>query len=550
MAAVDEIAIKLGIKTGDLKAALLDANAQVKAFKKAGESTEDEGLMGQLKGIKNSFRNFKDLLAAGGIATAVVGFFRLAIDRAEELKGELNANAEAVRGFADGLKAAKDVAGNFAVLVIGTFNRLGEAIGETVNIVRSFITNGTQGFEVWARTQDAIANTARDAAIAEKNLADARKKNGAEFEAITKNLADLEKKSQEQKLKGITNDETQLNLIGRMWELQAKLRDSETSAIEKRRTQLEIAKTQLALDEVTLSVKKEEAAATKKNTEEMEKQWETARKEAADLAKRKALSQEQEIEIFVLQQKNAATLTKADRDRLAVLMLQREEKAKQVQIEDLLQKKITEGLSPEETKVLGELLKQTTELQKQIIAKQLLANVATTVQLPSEEAVTEELRKQKAIKDAMAKKTQEEALAAYYKTSTQVVGDVLSLSDIQLSALLAKLTPKFEDVKRLDDIYAGVGATLGLTKSFEQSMLKNNIDAVKREQDARRAFEQTVKMLGLQYAERTFSPDEFARLSQLINPDIAKKQANSIDRVDRTLTNLFPKQAAGIPVNN
>ena len=40
MAAVDEIAVKLGIKTGDLKAALADAGSTVKKFKKDAEGDE------------------------------------------------------------------------------------------------------------------------------------------------------------------------------------------------------------------------------------------------------------------------------------------------------------------------------------------------------------------------------------------------------------------------------------------------------------------------------------------------------------------------------
>ncbi len=538
MAAVDEIAIKLGIKTGDLKAALLDAGADVKKFKKEGESGPDEGLMGQLKGIKKGFKDFGDILAAGGIATAVQQFFALAIDRAEQLKGTTDANAAAVRGFASGVTEAKNVFADFAVLTIGTFNRLGSAIGDAANIMRSFAAHGKEGFEEWARVEDAIETTAIAADAAERRLAETRKKNGAEFEAISHELADIEKKSQEQKLKGLDIYETEKNINMHLIELRAQLRNSEGDAIEKRRIAVEIAKTQLSADEAALAVKKDQAAQEKAITEDMKKQWETAKKEADDLAKRRALDQKEELEIFTLQQKNAAELTKAERDRLSVLMLQRQEKSTQVAIEDLLQKKITDGLAPEEAKRLAELLKQSGELQKQIAAKQQLADVTENVQLPAEEDVTDEIAKQLALEE---QKTQ--ALKDFYSTSISQKGDVRELSDVQLAALKTKLNAQLEERKKADDVVGGFG---GKYVSVEQSLVASNLRALEEEQRTRREFITTIKAFGEQYAERTFSPDEFNRLRQLINPDVVMKQAQDISSIQKTLATLFPKEAAGI----
>jgi hypothetical protein len=43
MGLTEEIAIKLGIKAGDLKSVLSDAGATIKQFKKEGEGGDDEG---------------------------------------------------------------------------------------------------------------------------------------------------------------------------------------------------------------------------------------------------------------------------------------------------------------------------------------------------------------------------------------------------------------------------------------------------------------------------------------------------------------------------
>lgn len=545
MAAVDEIAIKLGIKTGDLKAALLDAGADVKKFKKAGESTEDEGLLGQLKGIKKSLKDFGDIMAAGGIATAVQQFFSLAISRAQELKNELNDNARAVRGFADGLTEAKNTAGDFAVLVIGTFNRLGEAIGDTVNIVKSFVQNGTQGFEQWARVEDAVSATAAAAEVAERRLAEARKKNGAEFEAITREMQSTQEKSQELQLKGLTTLETQANIQAKLNQLVAEQALNTGNALERRRLALDIAKTQLALDETNLAVAKERAAEEKRLDEVAAERFFNAEEEATKMRQRQALDQKDELELFKLQQKNAAELTKDERARLEVLTLQRAEKAKQVEIEDLLKKKIEEGLTPAETKNLATLLKQTEEIGKQIAAKSALVGVVEDEEIPTEVEVTNQLRAQ--AQEIARQTTLAESFIAQWDGFTDKLeskGDVRELSDIQLAALKAKLGTQLTDRRAADRVIGG--GVAGDYTSIEQSLFAANLKAVEVEQETRRQFLQTVQAFGEQYAERTFSPDEFNRLKQLLNPDVVLQQAKDISTMKLTLSTLFPKQAQGI----
>lgn len=266
----EEIAIKLGIKNADLKAALADSGAAIKKFKREGESTGNDGLLGTIKNSTKALNDMRNLLLGGTIAAAVRGFFTLAIDHAKKSTDATDENARAVRDFAQGLEDAKSSAGGFATLVIGAFNRLGEAIGHAINIGRSFVANGREGFEVWASTQDLIEATANEAEAAERRLAETRKKHGAEFLAITRELASIEEKSRDAKLKGLTVYETEKNMIARVHELRAQLAEFDGAEIERRRLTLDLAKAQLAAEDATLAVKKDQAAQAKKRAEEEE----------------------------------------------------------------------------------------------------------------------------------------------------------------------------------------------------------------------------------------------------------------------------------------
>jgi hypothetical protein len=269
----EEIAIKLGIRNADLKAALADSGLAIKRFKKDGESTGDDGLLGTLKKSTKALTDFRSLFLSGAIAAAVTGFYRLAVDHANKVTDATDENSRAVRDFAKALDETKGAAGSLATTVIGTVNRLGEAIGDAVNITRSFIANGRDGFEVWARVQDLIVATTGEAEAAERRLAEVRKKHGAEFLAITREIASTEEKARDQRLKGLTVYETERNLFARVAELKAQLANFDGAEIERRRLMLDLAKAQLAADDATLAVKKDQAAQAKKRAEEEEEEY-------------------------------------------------------------------------------------------------------------------------------------------------------------------------------------------------------------------------------------------------------------------------------------
>lgn len=128
MAVVDEIAVKLGIQKGDLKAALLDANADIKTFGAQGKGHVD-GLTGAIKETGKAMQTFRQLLAAGGMIEAVRGFYDLAINYAKEHTKDTDDQTEAVRRFGEQIKSTGNIAGKTATQVLGVLNQIGEGFG-------------------------------------------------------------------------------------------------------------------------------------------------------------------------------------------------------------------------------------------------------------------------------------------------------------------------------------------------------------------------------------------------------------------------------------
>lgn len=531
MAAVDEIAAKLGLKTADFKAALKDANADVKRFKDSGKFGEDEGLSGSLKGIKKQFGDLKTILQAGGVITAVTSFYTMAAARAEELKGVQDENAAAVRRFGEGIKETKSFVADFAVLAVGSFNRLGEAIGDAINIAR-------MGFGDWAAAQDKIAETAAAAEVAEKRLADVRKHHGAEFAAITKELEALEKKSQDQKLKGLDVYETERNLFAKLRELREAMGNQDLTAIERRRLALDIAKTQLAADDATLAVKKDQVQVQKKMADESEKAAEKAKKERDELKERAALDQAEGLELFLLQKKRADQLTEADKERLKVLTLQKQQKQVQVDIEILHGKLVKGEITPAEEERLKALIKQDAKLQEQIdkliAARKVLSDISNLPPVPAPPVVA----------------TRKEVFELNKEWDNFVVkvtnkGDVRTLTDTQLSALVGRLRAQIAQGEAAGRLQTNP-FDLGNHEPAEVSAFRLNLTAAVQEQALRNSFRFTLGRFGETAAESRFSPEAFNRLMQLVDPDLIKQQAQDTRTLVTGLRNVFPNQFGGI----
>jgi hypothetical protein len=94
MNATEEIAIKLGLKTGDLKAALADVGASIKKLKKDGEDS-NVGFLKSFNEFKRGFRDMKDVIMGAGVVQAILGINEAAQKFAENYKGAFDENVAA-----------------------------------------------------------------------------------------------------------------------------------------------------------------------------------------------------------------------------------------------------------------------------------------------------------------------------------------------------------------------------------------------------------------------------------------------------------------------
>jgi hypothetical protein len=110
--------------TSSLIAKLGMNNAEFKA--KLKESVDES------KSFERGWKDLGKLFAAGGITTAVIGFFRSMIEHAREATGQIDSNTAAVRRFGDSWDSTVKGAKNFGVQFLGTLNQVGEYIGLTL----------------------------------------------------------------------------------------------------------------------------------------------------------------------------------------------------------------------------------------------------------------------------------------------------------------------------------------------------------------------------------------------------------------------------------
>ena len=104
---VDEIAIKLGIQTGDLKAALSDANAKITDFGSQGARSVD-GLTAAVHETHSALRTLHQFLLAGGLVEVIKKFYETAISYADKHKELTDEETESVRRFGETLKTVGD----------------------------------------------------------------------------------------------------------------------------------------------------------------------------------------------------------------------------------------------------------------------------------------------------------------------------------------------------------------------------------------------------------------------------------------------------------
>lgn len=203
------ITAKFGLDAGPFNRGLSDVRQRLANVDKQAQDLNRN--LGKLRTMMGMFA-----VAAIGIRM-IGGFFKTAIDRANEMEGSLNRNAEAVRNFSqatDNLKKnLNDLGATIAVNVVGSLNRVGEKMGDIIRIG----VNLGKGISIDQSIADIEAGIkAKEGEIAKaEELKDAEQKRADRIKQNASELANLQRANQSAQAE--TN---------RLIEQEAKLRDA------------------------------------------------------------------------------------------------------------------------------------------------------------------------------------------------------------------------------------------------------------------------------------------------------------------------------------
>jgi hypothetical protein len=519
MAVVDEIAVKLGIQTGDLKAALSDANASIKTFGKQGSESAD-GFAGSIKGLHKGMRELKELFVAGGAIEAVKSFFELAIKSAEDNTDATNENAAAVRRFGDSLKSLHGDVGSIAMNIVGTFNRVGETIGDATKHAIDFWQAQITGNKANLEAENQAAESEKAAEDQERAFAIEKNKYGQELTQLTQQInAERQKEIdllEKAKPLNVQLDDIQSDIAKQT----SIMNDANATIVDRRKAELQILKDQSREAEIQAELEKQRhedtlqrfkdqldaqlkgltneqqiklltddiasneaiIAAQKKigaNTTDLEAQQkilvgkltkDQGDEEAKRLETKKKIagSDQEEVEFLTLQHKIALGIaTGPEQLRYQQIKLMREEREKELEIIQLAAKAESGTLTPEETKRFNKLVDQKAVLDQQIadVGKLINGTAAAT------DATNTQTQAVKSLADAY----NEVAEAAAKGWSSAGSGSPLGLhnlgsySDDVLKAKLQQLQDQAAQGKMAWD-QSGASATLSATGStFENT---------------------------------------------------------------------------------
>jgi len=211
--------------------------------------------------IKQGFKGLKDVLAAGGVATAVLGFFSQVVDYAQQASGKLDENTAAVKRFGDAIDANKKEVLGWGAQLLGFLNRAGEGWGL---LIRGFI----DGFdEVKKSNQEERESTA--AAIAAREALNAA--------AARRNAIAAERKKLEQEFnaladQGLTKQETYNNLVQNARAEREKLGTLQKGSLDYQEQENRFKAASNAMLKARKDLDKEQSDEEKKRTAELAKQ--------------------------------------------------------------------------------------------------------------------------------------------------------------------------------------------------------------------------------------------------------------------------------------
>lgn len=546
MAAVDEIAIKLGIKTGDLKAALADAGATVKKFKKDAEGDDKNSLAKQFAAAKQGIEKFRSVLAGAGLVAIFKQLGEAATKFAEDYTGAYD---EAIASTLRLKNEQKDlssiiagIVGRVGVELNNAMDKFGTAVGAIVygtdaasDALLRLQAENRKAFDdaklkAFREEQDKLAKVVRDNALQQADENQKINILAGEFIKLLQEQAKLKKDSIEYVKKSIEVETKRGELAKQDAEVRKK--EAEDRSKAEKEFQDERARNYTKLGEL---YDKENDAKLESLT--LGRQQNVLLTEERDLQQQlndleigSAAYNETYAQLLEVRAKFRKTEAEAGKSNLEVakLLLVPENERTEIQKEQL---RLLTGETTERDQHL-ELARLLTVGVENLTAAERARLMVLTGQ-------TEEMKKQ------TAEQTQALALQKLYNSSIKQTGNVEGLSNVQLDQLIANLNKSLAPIKAADASYSGVGTRIGTYKSVEQTLLQQNLNQAMKERDLRASFAQTSSAFGSQAAERQFAPNDFARLSQFFNPDQQKKDSTNLGVLASGMQTLFPDKFSG-----
>lgn len=549
MAVVDEIAIKLGIQTGDLKAALADADASIKKFKSGAGGRDKSDLEESIEGAKKSLRGLKELFVAGGVFAAVQSFFTMAIENARNAKGAVDENFEAVRRFGDGMESMTGTLKNWGTEVLGFFNRAGENIGNLVNWVR-------KGIDETAIEDQQLKDSAASLDDFNRRLEE-RKKHTSEIASAHKELAKAQDEERQIQAKS-AGALAELNLAGEKYRnLLIQIAEFKGQEWERDKLLVEVQRAKNGLIQAEGNLRKENkdaadklAAIDEKNRaadlEAARNQADAARDQATvALARKRIVEEMAELEGEItrgLERHLDVTnqIKRVEELRGNLREIENEQAQRNVRIAELLLKG-KDKLTAVEKEELLLLEGKTTKLKQQAEIQLLLAKGVenlTEVEKARLQVLIGQTAEIKA-QEGSVKKTVE-TLTTYSQTfgRTGGSGDLTRMTDAQLKEREANITKAISDTKLKST------GDYWVTKSFVDAQTLE-LNRTREEQNTRFFFRGKANSQGADAALSGVSAFEQDRYNFYLTQqvDLAKDNNQTQNAILGVLNKVFSKSA-------
>lgn len=583
-----DLIAKIGADSSEFRNDVASLPSAVKKNFDGMKTASTGGINDNIDVIKGNMRNLKDLLVGGGIITAVVGFFKAGQEEAEKMAKTGNVIAENFLSIKEAAGNSIDLLGKASVVTFGSLVTVGKTFKEGLENIGALLTGNLTTLQT---TRDSVVSTGKaarehEAALIEsKKHAEEFKKLNAEISAATEKRAELELKSlattdqlailkgkllaaeqaeaaaAEDGLARRTAIAEQLRIGNDIMATGKVIQGEIDKAQATRRTEVEaLHKTQLAALEplerekilrqeirdatallasgllnatgadaqrVVLATRQKELAETL-NAEHAKE---------VDFKKKAALGVEDQIKLEKLLAKGATGRTGAEQAALDVLTLQGKAKANQVEIETLLERKVSQGLTPAEQARLAQLIKQESKLDDQITVKKLLIDQAAT-QLTAEQQITAELahraaQEAAALKNAITLTQQRVQVEQVSHGNTYA-----SQSTDSLEGTRARLSSQRDEAVRGNSqwkMYAGYD-------NPAIAQLENDIRKIDGEINQRRDIQRYAQTYGQSAAVRQYGDELTANALRALG-DTSSTTAAMLKLIEQRLANsgLFPK---------